>query len=250
MEELAAAFALEALPPDELDAYRTHLLACEVCRYITRDFLAVADALPLGLDEPASPPGLKARILAQAEAGDVGLRTEVDAEKRRRGTRRFGWRSPLVPRLLVAALVVLVLGLAAWNVSLQLRLNPDPEPGALAARQLLAEGIAAGGQIIRLSGTDAAPEADGALIEIPGPEVAVLLVRNLRSLPPNFEYQVWRIDGNVAVSAGTFSATPSEVQLVALTLDFSDAEAVGVSIEPTGGSQTPTPDAIVLLGTR
>ena len=135
-------------------------------------------------------------------------------------------------------------------LSLQLRLNLDAEPELLPGRQLLIEGIAAGGPIIRLTGTQAAPETDGALIEIPGTETAVLLIRNLRSLPSDFEYQVWRIEGNAPTSAGTFSATSSEVQLVPLPMDFSRAEAVGVSIEPTGGSQTPTPDAIVLLGTR
>ena len=174
LEELAAAFALEALPYDDLDGYRSHLSACDVCRTIVRDFLAVADALPLGLDEPASPPGLKERILAQAELGDVDMRTDEDAKEQGLRPRALRWLSILTPRprLLVVGLLVLALGLAAWNVSLQLRLNLDAEPDHLPGKELLIEGIAAGGPIIRLS------------------------------------------------------------------------------IEPTGGSQTPTPDAIVLFGTR
>ena len=118
-----------------------------------------------------------------------------------------------------------------------------PEP--LLGRQLLIEGIVDGGRIIRLSGTNLAPETDGALIEVPGPEIAVLLITNLRSLPPNFEYQIWRVEGNVPASAGTFSVMPTELPLITLPVEFSGAEAVGVSIEPIGGSQSPAPDAIV-----
>ena len=35
-----------------------------------------------------------------------------------------------------------------------------------------------------------------------------------------------------------------------LQVDFSRAKAVGMGVERVGGSQTPTPNATVLLGTR
>ena len=48
-------------------------------------------------------------------------------------------------------------------------------------------------------------------------------------------------------AAGTFNPAPAPDQIVALDVSFTDADAVGVSIEPLGGSVAPTGD-IVLLG--
>ena len=80
------------------------------------------------------------------------------------------------------------------------------------------------------------------LIDPPGAEVQVPDVET------DQEYQVWRISGETPTSAGTFAPDADEQQLVALFVDFSGADAIGVSIEPTDGSPAPT-GAIVLLGT-
>jgi anti-sigma-K factor RskA len=62
------------------------------------------------------------------------------------------------------------------------------------------------------------------------------------------EYQVWRIKGGTPVGAGMFSSSGMDEQLIVISADLSDADAIGISIEPRGGSSGPT-GAIVLLGT-
>ncbi len=58
---------------------------------------------------------------------------------------------------------------------------------------------------------------------------------------------MWKITGEGPASAGIFGGTDSMEQLVNLPTDFFGADAVGVSVEPRGGSPQPTGD-IVLLG--
>jgi anti-sigma-K factor RskA len=75
------------------------------------------------------------------------------------------------------------------------------------------------------------------------------MVLGLSELPPNMVYQVWRIggEGDAPTGAGTFSVTDPEGQLITVPADFSNANALAISIEPRAGSPAPTGD-IVLLG--
>lgn len=108
--------------------------------------------------------------------------------------------------------------------------------------------MAAGGSIFSLAGTEAAPGASGTLVQDPAGDRAFLLVKSLPSLPANREYQIWRIKGDRPVGVGTFGLTDRPEQLIILGADFADADAIGVSVEPLGGSPAPT-GQIVLLGT-
>lgn len=107
--------------------------------------------------------------------------------------------------------------------------------------------IASGARVSQLSGTDAAPTAGASLVQAPENSKDFLLVRNLPRLPAGREYQVWSITDEVPVSAGTFVSADGSNQLITLSADFSNADVIGVSIEPLGGSVAPTGD-IVLLG--
>lgn len=137
-----------------------------------------------------------------------------------------------------------VAGLVAWNVALQL--GGDDDENLTTIQHELIEAIAKGAKITQLSGTEAAPEASGSLVHRPKGEKAFLLLYSLPSLDPDRKYQVWRIVGEAPSSAGTFSPAGMD-RLVVLFGDFSGADAIGVSIEPKGGSPLPT-GAIVLLG--
>lgn len=78
---------------------------------------------------------------------------------------------------------------------------------------------------------------------------ATFVASNLPQLSADQVYQLWIIRGDLPLSAGTFSV--DENGRVTLPVDATLAatyDAVGVSIEPAGGSATPTPDQIILLG--
>jgi anti-sigma-K factor RskA len=66
--DLTAAYALDALAPDEVEAYERHLAQCEECREQLAELNATASALAFGTVAPPPPPRLRAAILEQAAA--------------------------------------------------------------------------------------------------------------------------------------------------------------------------------------
>ena len=66
--ELTAAYALDALAPDEAEAYERHLSQCEECRQELAELNETAAALAFGAVAPAPPTRLRAAILETAAA--------------------------------------------------------------------------------------------------------------------------------------------------------------------------------------
>ena len=245
---MAATFALGAQPPEERVAYLAHLELCEICRQLAGQFQATADLLPGSLEEQAGSPSLKGRIMAEA-AADLPRqnRRALEPLRRERLSRQWpwpGWISPR-PAAVMAILILAIVSLATWNVILWDQGNQQDQK--LGEQDRILSAIASGARISLLAGTEAAPQASATLIQEPGVGSAFLLVSGLPTLPEGQEYQVWKITGQGPASAGIFSSTDSVEQLVILPADFFGADAVGVSIEPQGGSPQPT-GAIVLLG--
>ena len=90
--------------------------------------------------------------------------------------------------------------------------------------------------------------ADGAtftVVTAPSLERAVLLTDDLPGASDGEDYQLWFVhEDGTAVSAGLM---PRESDEVALEGDPTEAVAVGVTVEPAGGSERPTSDPIVAV---
>lgn len=101
---------------------------------------------------------------------------------------------------------------------------------------------------IPLAGQEAAPGASGALYV--GHNESVLVLSGLAVLPEEQTYQLWLIpaDGD-PLPSGLLAVQQPNVDSLTITLpdDASKYAAVGVSIEPAGGSDAPT-GPIVLVG--
>lgn len=101
---------------------------------------------------------------------------------------------------------------------------------------------------IPLAGQEAAPSASGALYV--GHDESVLVLSGLAVLPEEQTYQLWLIpaDGD-PLPSGLLAVQQPNVDSLTITLpdDASKYTAVGVSIEPAGGSSSPT-GPIVLVG--
>jgi anti-sigma-K factor RskA len=82
--DLTAAYALDALSPDEAEAYERHLGQCEECREQLAELNETAAALAFGAVAPAPPARLRASILDAAAAE----RTNVVPLLHRRWVRR------------------------------------------------------------------------------------------------------------------------------------------------------------------
>jgi anti-sigma factor RsiW len=68
LHDLTPAYALDALDPDEVEAYEEHLGQCEQCRAQLADLGEAATALAFGAISPAPSPRLRSAILEVAAA--------------------------------------------------------------------------------------------------------------------------------------------------------------------------------------
>lgn len=106
-------------------------------------------------------------------------------------------------------------------------------------------------QIVPLDGTDRAPTAGGVFYQ--HDERAILVLHGLPPLPADQTYQLWLIPAQgTPAPAGLFTVATVDPnrQQVNLPESALTYQAIGVSIEPAGGSEAPTAGNIVLLGER
>jgi anti-sigma-K factor RskA len=132
--------------------------------------------------------------------------------------------------------LILIVALAMSNLWLWGQLNrPQPvtEPGVMRS--------------VALTGTEAATDATGLLVISTDGEHGTLVVEGLPDLGSEHQYQLWLIHDGQRTNGGVFSV--DEEGYSSLTISspqpLSSYSAVGITIEPTGGSPGPTGDRVL-----
>ena len=214
---------------------------------------------------PVQPSAPTKDVLFQRVNADASRREALQRETRRaRPAERkiFGFHLPVLPFYVAAGLsllVALLAGAAAMYLNTQVH-RLSEEVTALrvelaAQRQEIAQVNIALSQVDKtqvktyaLHGTEHQPEAQGQLIADPNNDNGVLVVSNLSPLETGQVYQVWLIQGDTPVSAGLLAIDPLGQGVKVLRSDeqISSYQALGISIEPEGGSSAPTGDIIIL----
>lgn len=78
-------------------------------------------------------------------------------------------------------------------------------------------------------------------------ERAAVLVDDLPALDGDRTYQLWYIDGSGARPAGLFDASSAGTSWKVLDGTLTEADSVGITVEPSGGSTSPTSDPILVI---
>lgn len=79
---------------------------------------------------------------------------------------------------------------------------------------------------------------------------AALLIDDMAAAPSGHTYQAWFIDSDGHASPdATFDSTGTAVVSVALVGQMHDGDAIGITIEPLGGSEAPTTDPLLVIAT-
>lgn len=212
IRDLLPAYALGALDDDELAEVEAAIEIDPALRAELQAYMNAADQLAI-LAPPVTPPADMAdRIMAEA-------RTVV-------WWRRWG----VVAASIAALLAVLLL----------MQTATDDE--ALTADQLAAT-IEADPATVRVALVPTAGHADvnGAFLIAPDRERGVLRVANLPPLDPAHTYQLWLIEHDEDRRSAALFGADAENVLVPLPADFGSAiKAIGVTVEPAGGSPGPT----------
>lgn len=241
IDELLAPFVLDALDTEERLVVLEHLSACRLHDEELSTYREVAGLLPHALDERQAPPAMRRGLLSAFDAAVAGSTAGVapaavapstrpaTATQLSRPTRGPAGlprernvagllRMPALGYGLAAALLVVVLGLAVWNLSLQ---GDD--------RQLLAR-----------ASSDTRGGMDLRVYYLEEEGVAVLKLE----LPPLSEgrvYQAWQLVDGRPLSLGVVPGSG----VTAFPAELDQASAIAISVEPPGGSLLPTTDPIL-----
>jgi anti-sigma-K factor RskA len=237
LHDLADAYALDALDDAQRSRFERHLGGCPACAEDVRRYTEVVTALAMAVAaEP--PPGLRDRVLAAATVTRQ-LPPEV-AERRRLPSLP---RSPWVPRLAMAGAVVGVaaaVALAVVQVSTQDQLNT-----AQAENQAIAAVLAASDAQI----TSATSSVGGtATVVLSYSERKIVFTSSgLPALPSSEVYELWLIGPVHARSAGLLSEASNGKTSPVLASGLQTDDKVGVTVEPAGGTSSPTTTPILAM---
>lgn len=223
--ELLPAYAIGSLDSDEASRVEKHLLSCWICRNESRALQVVAEELSFAapVDVPSS--DLKARLMQRVSSANAAKTEQVTPSP----TPRPFWER-LLPAWGLASLF-LILGLAASSFILWQRVSHlefATAPGGMRAAPL--------------SATGSASQATGfVLISVDG-EDGALVVDGLPSLGEDQQYQLWLIRDGKRTSGAVFSTDEKQYggTRIRAPRPLTDYSAVGITIEPAGGSSQPT----------
>ncbi len=236
---LTGAYAVGALDGLERERFEHHLKTCQSCSHEVRGLTETATRLAMAAAR--TPPGrLRDRVLtAAARTRQLPPPIEHRAAHRPRRAARAPW----VPRLAVAmAAAASIIALIVLGVSL-----------VSARRQLTAVRTADAGVAAVLSARDArlytAPTtAGGTATAVVSRRLhqVVFTAADLPRLSGKRVYELWLI-GSTIRPAGLLPQPAAGPAPALLAAGVTSGDAVGVTVEPPGGTQAPTTKPIVLL---
>ena len=224
IQPLIAAYAMGAVPEDEIPAIRAHILTCEICFAEAESYTDTLSALAASVPSVPLPAGFAERVVAEARGGSSETAPEPVSPSRR----RWSWRS-LIPAVAVLSVLSLI------GTSVALVRAADRQRDYMSAVASLVHDPNAfalegpGGAEARLASTD-----DG----------LVLVAVDLGEAPTARDYQLWLIKDGVPTPGVTFDAG-DPVVVVEGSQDLEGYEGAAITVEPDGGSRQPTTDPVL-----
>jgi anti-sigma-K factor RskA len=229
--DLIPAYALHSLDEEEARRVAAHLETCQSCREALVAYEGTAARLVAYVPLVEPPGHLKGRLMARVRPAPSDA-ASTGSPLSWWGRVKAGLRSaaPVWAPVSAALILALLIGnLLLWQ---QVRQSASPE-------------------VIALSGTDAAPDANGVLVLTQAQPDGVLFISDLAPLSEEQQYQLWLIaeDGSRDSGAVFSVAADGRAEVgVSGRKALPDYAAFGVTIEPAGGSPGPTGQQVLGSG--
>jgi anti-sigma factor RsiW len=246
IEELLAAYAIDAVDPDEVAEIEAHLAGCQSCRAEVTEHRETAAVLNDSRAEVTPPPELWDRLLSSI-SGEVPAEVPgevVSLPERERLSRsdryRARWRRLVLPYGTgalgaVAAALVVVLALQVNHLNNEVN-NLQASRGLAAA---VATAVAGPHQEVML--TSARGNVNASVVVAPSGN-AYWVGSTLPSLTSANTYQVWSSVHGRLVSVAVIGPDPRHV--AAFHLDGAVSRLL-VTVEPAGGVPAPTTTPVI-----
>ena len=246
----SGAYALNALNEAETAEFETAMAGSEQLRSEVTELSDTAVELGLSV-EPVDPPAsLRAAVLASiastpqlpVEAPSVVDPAESRPETPAELKARSRWSTPLARLGAVAAAVALIVGLG-FTVRAGLQAQSD---------------MATASQINEIQAAD---DYQRAVVDVAGGGSATavwsvelrrsaLIVDEWNDLPAGSTYELWYMDeSGAATPAGTFDVGDDGSHSIVLAGLMDAGDTIGVTVEPAGGSRTPSDEVVVVVPT-
>jgi len=253
LHHLSGAYAVVALDGAERAAFESHLLGCADCRAEVAELTAAGHSLA-ALTQATPPPSLRASVLSgisqvrplpplpedaaapvpdavtYVASGPVAAEaSDAVVVPLRRRSRASTWLAG------AAAAAVIAVGGLVWSPW-------SDDSGTLSP----VDQVVAAADAVRVSSSKGELNAEVAYSRQLGR--AAITVAGLPPAPEGKTYQLWFVGSDgVARSAGLLTPDADRRGSMVLEGDPSAAAAVGMTVEPAGGSTAPTTDPLVVL---
>ncbi|NEB90377.1 anti-sigma factor [Streptomyces bauhiniae] len=234
--DAVGAYVLDALPPDERAAFENHLAACTACQeeaaQLMEAVVGLAEAVSLPPDDAA-----RARVLA----GIRDVRQETPPARPGRAQRVLPWA-------LAACLAAAVAGgsIAWWQheEAGDARRTAQEQERRTAS---LADVLTAPDSTVRTG--ELSNGGRGSVVVSRQKQKAAFLATGLPALSEGKVYQLWYADNGTTFRSGGLLPGRGGRQGRVLLGPLGRATAIGITVEPAGGSKQPTaaPLAVVQL---
>lgn len=220
---LSGAYAVDALDDLERAAFERHLAECADCRAEVASLRETA-ALLASAEATEPPPALRARVLADiSTVRPLPPEVTPPLTPRRRRPARF---------LVAAAAAVVIVGAGATVWQQPWEDNPTVAESVLAADDAQTTSLDLDGATATVTHSDSVGRA-------------VIVTDDMPPPPAGKVYQLWLQQDGEMVSAGLMPVAAD--QTVLLDGDAATATAVGITVEPAGGSPEPTSPPIAVF---
>jgi hypothetical protein len=228
------AYVLGALGPAEASALKAHLETCQVCQDELRRYQQIGDGLAGALPLHIAPRSVRGKLLASLEETKRSARP-----KTRWGVRQFAAG--------VLALVLISTNLIAFLQIRDLRQQHIQLADQVEQQHTILGMLAASTEIHSVSGDG----FSGHLLLDREKNLAYLLTWNLPPPPQGQVYQIWLIDPDGQETAAALFRPEFDRPFTSAALvtsrTFVEFVGIKVTIEPSGGSDTPTSEPILKM---
>jgi anti-sigma-K factor RskA len=222
---LITAYALGSLEPDQADLAEQHIAASDECRKAYEEALETAAALALAVADSEPPAELRDRILTAARAERPPAAAPAPRPRKRRLAGLVTPSSGFAVIGIAAAVVLALVAVSQHNSASDARDREDAIVAILASPDA---------RVVPIAPTAGGPAGGRMIVS----KDRAALVSSLKSPPAGHTYQAWglRSGGAAPVPLPTFSSDGA----VVLLNDVGQYDGIGITVEPSGGSQTPS----------
>jgi len=226
------AYAIGALDAEEVAALESHLKTCASCRTELAEYHLVSESLLMAVPPIQPSAALRKRLQSRLPS----------AQKASRPQMTWSFSRFAMGFAVVILLVMNILSFAQLRKiqSQQANLLNQVEEAQAALALLSSDNV----QMLPISGE----YVSGTLLLDKEHNKAVLIVQDLPLLTENQIYQIWLVEADGGrVSAGLFRPEGGQAyttQVISSSQMISDFLGIGVTVEPSGGSDHPTGERI------